>query len=338
LPFSAAWGYYPPLQATATATASTVTYSVFNPQTQQGIMEGPAFLGTVTSLQQHNGVIAWSVNIGTDYYVDWTTFDPALNRFQSGWQGPFTSVAQLQVVDGVVAFIAGIPPSISDPAGHLEFKYLTYDPAKAGWMAKSYYPHGGTGISLSDYNIATKDGVLVMTFRWTLSGSTSLEIRSDIYDSAISKWFSDTVAYGPEVIFNDSTLTCTYTITNATINTNIYHPTLGYLYSDIWGYDPGPHHWYHGNTIPLAYFVAQPTQGPRPLWVWFTDMSIAGTNWNWNFGDYSGSTSRSPYHKYIRAGNFLATQQVNASAFYSRTITVNPKGLPGILQLLLLAP
>jgi hypothetical protein len=121
------WGYYPPLQATATYTSNTVTYSVYNPQVQQGHIANHAYLGTVVNLQQHNGVIGWVVQDGTDYYVEWVIFDPALDTFKHGWQGPFPMVSHFQVMDGVVAY------SIIDSSGNGGCHYATYDPALQRW-------------------------------------------------------------------------------------------------------------------------------------------------------------------------------------------------------------
>jgi uncharacterized repeat protein (TIGR03803 family) len=58
-----------------------------------------------------------------------------------------------------------------------------------------------------------------------------------------------------------------------------------------------------------AVFTANPTNGLEPLTVSFTGASAdssgrAITNWNWDFGDGTTSTTRSPSHTYSSAGDF----------------------------------
>jgi hypothetical protein len=329
-----AWGYYPPLQATVTSyTSNTVTYSVYNPQVQQGHIANHAYLGTVVNLQQHHGVIGWVVQDGTDYYVEWVTFDPARDTFQHGGQGPYTSVSQLQVMDGVVAFVAGVPASLSDPA-HLEFKYATYDPAKGGWQNGQYWSPFISGLT-----IITKDGVVILRYISTISSTNFNNISWDIYDPKLGRWWPSHVGI--------STYSTTDPITSVFISNATIHYTADEL-NWIEGYNPSYdfpflNPWEHNPTKPLAYFVAQPDFGKEPLWVWFTDMSIAGTNWNWDFKDNTSSTSRSPYHTFTSTGIYQVSQQINGPSTYSQPVTVvksyifKKKSLPGILNLLLLA-
>ncbi|HUR28760.1 MAG TPA: PKD domain-containing protein, partial [Planctomycetota bacterium] len=59
------------------------------------------------------------------------------------------------------------------------------------------------------------------------------------------------------------------------------------------------------NAGPHADFTATPTSGPRPLAVQFTDTtSGAATDWEWDFGDGTGSTARHPLHVYTHPGSF----------------------------------
>jgi len=102
--------------------------------------------------------------------------------------------------------------------------------------------------------------------------------------------------------------------------------------------------WNHSPTKPLAYFVAQPNYGKKPLWVWFTDMSIAGANWSWVFGDNFYGIGRSPYHTFTSTGEFQVSQWISGPSTYSQTITVlntfmleGGKSVPAMLHLLLLA-
>lgn len=56
---------------------------------------------------------------------------------------------------------------------------------------------------------------------------------------------------------------------------------------------------------PIIAFIAEPTDGSAPLDVQFSDMSTGGpTSWNWDFGDGTSDTSRSPSHTYSDAGTY----------------------------------
>ncbi len=63
---------------------------------------------------------------------------------------------------------------------------------------------------------------------------------------------------------------------------------------------------------PVASFSASPTKGILPLEVQFTDLSTGNmTNWSWDFGDGSTSTSRNPSHTYAQPGNYTVRLTVN---------------------------
>jgi PKD repeat protein len=89
--------------------------------------------------------------------------------------------------------------------------------------------------------------------------------------------------------------------------------------------------------------VAQPKVGSSPLWVWFTDMSIAGANWSWDFGDNLLVIWRSPYYSFTAPGNYQVTQWISGPSNYSQTIivgypsTLKGKCVPAMLHVLLLA-
>jgi hypothetical protein len=317
-----AWGYYPPLQATGSYSSHEVSYTVYNPQKQQGYTAYHNYPDTITvvNLQQHNGVIAWVTKDGASYSVECVTFDPVLNTFQNNWWGPFASVVSFfQVVDGVVAF------SIIDSSGNIGARYATYDPAKEAWQKGVFSAEPGDFAVVST-GLYCKDGVVVYRY---LSSDGGDIFKATLYEPQWGKWSAP-------IYFGSGSGFLSLYINNATIyfETKYWGPEMrGYF---LGGWDNSP-------TVPVAYFVAQPDFGKKPLWVWFTDMSIAGANWNWNFGDSTPSvTSRSPYHSFASTGTFQVTQQISGPSTYSRTITVlntfmlEGKSLPAMLHLLLL--
>ena len=63
-----------------------------------------------------------------------------------------------------------------------------------------------------------------------------------------------------------------------------------------------------GTQMPVANFWGSPKSGNTPLNVAFTDISTGSpTAWNWNFGDGTYSTVKSPKHTYSAAGKYTVT-------------------------------
>ena len=79
------------------------------------------------------------------------------------------------------------------------------------------------------------------------------------------------------------------------------------------------------NPFPVANFSNNITAGYPPLSIQFTDLSQNATGWDWDFGDGSNSTQRSPVHEYVDSGiysvNLTATNE-NGTDSKLTTITV----------------
>jgi len=59
---------------------------------------------------------------------------------------------------------------------------------------------------------------------------------------------------------------------------------------------------------PVADFVGDPTSGPAPLTVDFTDLSTnSPTSWDWDFGDTGSSQAQHPNHEYTGTGQFTVS-------------------------------
>jgi len=62
---------------------------------------------------------------------------------------------------------------------------------------------------------------------------------------------------------------------------------------------------------PIAAFAANPTSGPAPLVVKFTDQSTGIiTNWSWDFGDETTSAEQNPTHTYVSPGIYTVVLTV----------------------------
>lgn len=80
--------------------------------------------------------------------------------------------------------------------------------------------------------------------------------------------------------------------------------------------------------VPDAGFITDVTSGCFPLTVQFTNYSVGGTQYFWDFGDGKTSTLRNPKHVYTDAGTYVAMLTVpgpdGKDAVYTATISVYP--------------
>ncbi len=74
---------------------------------------------------------------------------------------------------------------------------------------------------------------------------------------------------------------------------------------------------------PVADFVGDPTSGPVPLDVSFTDQSTNDpTSWDWDFGDTGSSPLQNPTHQYTSTGQF--TVSLTAANAYGQDTEIKP--------------
>ncbi|MBL0342194.1 MAG: PKD domain-containing protein [Bacteroidetes bacterium] len=79
--------------------------------------------------------------------------------------------------------------------------------------------------------------------------------------------------------------------------------------------------WYQYGNIPYAAF-SYATNGTT---VQFSNNSINGTSYSWNFGDGATSNALNPGHTYSQAGSYIVTLSINStcsSDFYTDTIQI----------------
>ncbi|MBR9860679.1 PKD domain-containing protein [bacterium] len=85
-------------------------------------------------------------------------------------------------------------------------------------------------------------------------------------------------------------------------------------------------------TAVVAEFVAQPTVGCKPLGVQFTNRSVLGDTFFWDFGDGIESSELNPFHEYTEPGLYevkltvIDSNTCNVSDEYIRTVLVLDKG------------
>jgi len=310
-----AMAYSPPLQTTATIgpDGNGITLTANDPQAGTVSVTYPDFRHVDYS--QKDGIVVWesraSLSDGsTGFQVSYAIYDSFLKTFKVETQGVFLQPGQISIADGVVGFIPWVVPTMER-----EFRYSTYDPAKGAWQNRSWSSSPG-GVSNSNayaFNIYTKDGVVLCQYIWEIAGGNApqYEVDADIYDASSGRWSSEVSGF-PEVVYVD-TWEYTSFIKDATIYITWGYTDLMPNQEFIRGYDAWNKSWSPDPTKPMAWFVAQPTTGNSPLWVWFTDMSIGGATVDWWFGDGATSTKRSDYHTYTNDGFYMSQQQIKGT-------------------------
>ena len=73
------------------------------------------------------------------------------------------------------------------------------------------------------------------------------------------------------------------------------------------------------------------TEDYPPLSIQFTDLSQNATGWNWDFGDGSNSTQRSPVHEYADPGIYSVNlTAINENGTDSKLTTITVMQLVGV--------
>jgi hypothetical protein len=267
-------------------------------------------------------------------------YDPRLERWMVD---SFLSNTQPIVDEGIVA-------------GSGSYSVVVYDPGKASWI------HATFPNSLDSGTYSIKDGLVgCNTVMWCHFG---------IYDPSLGHWrykiFANNFFY---IYASRAGVGVSFKVGNYNaIELVIYDPQrstwadyvewLDYMtwvdngiinIDDVgtvtWsirgiqyrhGYNPATGQWYDGPTLPMASFVAQPSLSKGM--VFFTDMSIGGTSWHYDFGDGTSSSERAPTHTYAQEGVYTVVQTVTGSGTNdttTRTVTINKSAaLPFLLLLL----
>jgi hypothetical protein len=264
--------------------------------------------GTPFDLNTLEGVVAWSVQSGGNAAVYYLVYDRTVGQWRGGSAASRTTsnlsrnngVVAWSTSDGVYyraydvtrgnwfgAFAAGSTSDLTSTNGVLAWSSggfvncVTYDPTRTGWVGTS-----GAG---STFDLKNVNGVVA----W----SSSQTVRCRVYDPARGLWQGTDVNSGGAVNNLQAT--------NGTVT------WLGGATFFRRGYDPVPGVWTNSFSRPLAYFTVSTNRGNAPLPVYFIDLSIGATNWNWNFGDGTPvSALRSPLHTYTAFGGFQAVLTV----------------------------
>jgi hypothetical protein len=316
-----ALAYQPPISLIGSnQDGNTIYLRAWDPQLHQliGDKSDPTYANTDFSYDPELYTIAWIGTKALLHSVHMATYDAYRKTVQIGTLGPYDSVSDLTVQDGVVSFI-------SMEGSQRTFRFMTYDPGIFGGFRDGSALLGPTSLVVNQHGVVA----------WAKydAGYMTWEFHGAVYDPRVThfpllqngEWIKDTV------------LPVTFLLINS-LSVNLYGTVVAASPNDVFlGYDPDTFQWYEGQTKGLSHSVSLPQVGPRWLWVWITDMSIGATLWNYDFGDGNTTDSRSAYHVYQRTGEYNLTQQVATNTgIKSSSQTITVRGRLDFLRLLLL--
>jgi hypothetical protein len=303
-------------------TASHVTVSVQNTATSNHIpytwtITGGAGAITIDQLTNTQGIVAWRVQDTVDhrFKIVWGVYDPGwaalMANLQAGWQIKETdwidhNTTIVALNDGVLLF-----QTTYTSAGQTNINGFiwTYDPhawyeaLQQGWTLKGWQEYTYTFIDNSGgatRDHVVKDGVSALVYDNNNLLNRIIRVNYTVYDARNHAWQGKN-----ELAVNPSAPQ----ITNATVTWTVSSAPQkrGYDYTD--------QTWKSGqDTKVMACFAVWPKPANVNQSVYFTDLSLGATTWNWNLGDGSTSIERSLYHKYSQVGKYTAHQEVTGPA------------------------
>jgi hypothetical protein len=269
----------------------------------------------------YQNIVAWIGSKNNAYTVFMATYEPYRNLIEQQTLGPYEFVAGLTANDGVVSFI-------STQGAQVTFYFATYDPryyTLPGGATIGGFKNGNAALDANSQTV-NQHGVVA----WTKNSSTfGKTFYAAVYDPSAGPFFGDwvksTIEPGPYSGIGG-------------LSVNQYGTVVATTPGEVLlGYQPATRHWGNAETKGLSYVVCLPMSGPRPLYVWNTDMSIGATNWAYDFGDGQVSLYRSDLHIYRRKGNHTLTQAIIASdGLLSSSRIIQVQGPLDFLPLLLL--
>jgi len=269
-----------------------ICYKVYDPVRRSQNSDCSDYTDNITGPLNHHGVVAWletSRAANPRDRVCAAVYDPAVGSWRD-YTSQETSrewsenISDYRNQDGVVAWL--------EQGGGANSRErvcaAVYDPAAGSWRASYNWQSDWLDNVVCWEN---QDGVVA----WQEESGSNCRACFTLYDPVWQSW----------------KLGCTEEWSNGTQSLSITNGTVHYG-SNTWGYDHDTARWSRGTTTqPLAHFSTSRTSGLPPLSVWFIDMSIAGTSWNWDFGDGGGSTERSNYYTFGTCGIFTVKQTVS---------------------------
>jgi PKD repeat protein len=367
---SASFDYSAPLQnVTAGFSGNAVSYDVFDPA--QGRVESGSIAGVNTSdLKSTNGVVAFSSG-ATIYYL---FYDPYKTNWVQGSVGSGTT-SDLKCAQGVVTWSSGttvyyrvydmargnwMAGSTTIPATTFDLNtaqgvvawtsgtttyFTVYDPGAGAWRSGSQ-PSG------SIFNFKNKNGVVawssspnvfVRTYDPTRGGWFGSDVNTGstsdlVNETGVVAWSAGTTVFFKVYDSMRSNWVASSVNSGAVFGLAVNGGTVTWSSSTSFrrGYIPSTGSWIDAVSLPQAAFYMSTNSVNAPLKVYFVDMSLAASAWNWSFGDGGISSQRSPFYTYRGFGRYTVSLTVSGigGSTFSTNVAISDITAPfGTIQI-----
>jgi PKD repeat protein len=267
-----------------------------------------------------NGGAGGDYSVGQSAWAGWLATDP-VGTAVFGYP---------EITDAVTADFDGSPTSGPAP---LTMDFTNLSTGDFGTCAWDFGDDGTSNDCSDPSHEYTSHGVYTVTLTVSGSGGGDMETKVGyitVYEPVAADFSGDPTS-GPEPLTVDFTnlssgdyYTCSWTFGDGDSSNNCNNPSR--VYSDAGVYDvtltvSGP----GGNDTEtkteyitvyesvVADFLGDPTSGPEPLMVYFTNLSTGDyVSCSWTFGDGdSNNNCNNPSHEYSDAGVYDVTLTVS---------------------------
>ena len=295
------------------STLQNPVHTYMEPDTYTVTLKATNPYGTDTVVKE--GYITVIGPIGGDkgYYLVHSNVDGANVLFDDVNEGTIANGTLL-----VEVYVTGTP-------------FRTFTVQKCGYFPLTQnitgYPAKGETVNLYANLTAPEEPLIADFIGAPISGVAPLVVGFTDYSIGHPEtwaWnFGDGSSSPDENPVHEYTIPGTYNVSLHVTNTACYNSTMvktGYIIVT------------EAPVQPVADFSADPTTGPAPLFVQFTDTSTGPpATWNWNFGDGNTSILQNPAHLYGIPGLYtVSLTVVNAEGNSTKSVSdfINVTGTP----------
>jgi PKD repeat protein len=241
-------------------------------------------------IRSHQGIIVIQIPFTLEVLA--YAYDPTDHQWHSTSMAPSGFAVIMYCYDGTI---------LMDRAYTREVLGYAYDLFDHSWHIIQMSPNGSVVTHLLDVG-----GV-------TIDRAYTREVYGYVYDFTDHQWHSKQMSFGvaPLVRWCDGGVVI---VQRDVSSSNIY----------AYVYNANDHQWHEthiANNLcssapspptPLAAFTSTPTTGMGSLCVHFVDQSYGGSsNIQWDFGDGSSSSEKSPFHTYTNPGYYTVSLRIS---------------------------
>ncbi|WP_420643728.1 PKD domain-containing protein [Candidatus Leptofilum sp.] len=291
---------------------------------------------TFTNLSSEADSYVWEYGDGTTstttsaththLYTEPGQYDVTLTAMNAHSSHTFTQAAYVTVYAEPVASFLASPTSGTGPL-LVNFTNYSLNATETLWD----FGDGSTSTALNPSHLYLQAGVYTVTLTASNAGGSDVLSRPAyiVVNTAPQADFSADVQAGitPLTVtftnisteadsyvwdYGDGTTSTTTAVTHTHIYTTPGTYSVSLTATNAYGSDVQLRSGYITvYELPVPAFTATPTEGAAPLTVAFTNESVNGQSYVWDFGDGSSSTAVSPTHIYTQPGIYTVSLQAS---------------------------